>query len=134
MKRTEVVSSRNHCETVRDYQPFCRNPLASARGGCQPFLSGLVAGSFVVASLSHLFGMEKFKPLAKLAAIVSFAMLILAAQAPLADALQPSRAVWELYFRDHFPYSPLGMFIIIWTLYIILKDFLYRGFCLFQKK
>ncbi len=102
---------------------FLENPVWGLPIVIYPFLSGLVAGSFVVASLSHLFGMEKFKPLAKLAAIVSFAMLILAAQAPLADALQPSRAIWELYFRDHFPYSPLGMFIIIWSLYIILMLF-----------
>ncbi|MHB1661466.1 MAG: NrfD/PsrC family molybdoenzyme membrane anchor subunit [bacterium] len=102
---------------------FLENPVWGLPIVIYPFLSGLVAGSFVVASLSHLFGMEKFRPLAKLAAIVSFAMLILAAQAPLADALQPSRAIWELYFRDHFPYSPLGMFIIIWTLYMILMLF-----------
>ena len=109
---------------------FLENPVWGLPIVIYPFLSGLVAGSFVVASLSHLFGMEKFKPLAKLAAIVSFAMLILAAQAPLADALQPSRAVWELYFRDHFPYSPLGMFIIIWTLYMILM--LFEMFYLFR--
>ncbi len=109
---------------------FLENPVWGLPIVIYPFLSGLVAGSFVVASLSHLFGMEKFRPLAKLAAIVSFAMLILAAQAPLADALQPSRAIWELYFRDHFPYSPLGMFIIIWTLYIILM--LFEMFYLFR--
>lgn len=102
---------------------YLENPVWGLPIVIYPFLSGLVAGSFVVASLSHLFGMEKFRPLAKLAAIVSFAMLILAAQAPLADALQPSRAVWELYFRDHFPYSPMGMFIIVWSLYMVLMLF-----------
>ncbi len=88
-----------------------------------PFLSGLVAGSFIIASLSHAFHMKKFEPLAKLAAIVSFAMLLTAALAPLFDALQPSRAIWELYVRDHFPYSPLGVFIVVWSAYVALMLF-----------
>lgn len=85
-----------------------------------PFLSGLVAGSFVIASLSHAFHLKRFEPLAKLAAIVSFAMLLTAALAPFFDALQPSRAMCGLYTRDHFPYSPLGVFIVVWTVYVAL--------------
>ena len=88
-----------------------------------PFLSGLMAGAFVVGALYHLFHVEKLKPISKLALIASFAMLLLAAMAPLADALQPQRAMWELYFRDHFPYSPLAMFIIIWTVFVIVNIF-----------
>ncbi len=88
-----------------------------------PFLSGLMAGAFVIASLSHLFGLKQFNPIAKLAAVSSFGFVLLAAVAPLVDTLQPSRAWWELYARDHFPYSPLGVFIIIWTLYVILMLF-----------
>ena len=95
-----------------------------------PFLSGLLAGSFVVGALYHLFHVEKLKPISKLALISSFAMLLLAAVAPLADALQPSRAIWELYFRDHFPYSPLGMFIIIWTIFAV--TFLFELYFLFR--
>jgi len=96
-----------------------------------PFLSGLLAGSFVVGALYHLFHVEKLKPISKLALIASFAMLLLAAMAPLADALQPSRAIWELYLRDHFPYSPLAMFIIIWTLFVIA--FLFELYYLFRE-
>lgn len=95
-----------------------------------PFLSGLLAGSFVVGALYHLFHIEKLKPISKLALIASFAMLLLAAVAPLADALQPSRAIWELFFRDHFPYSPLGVFIIIWTVFAI--TFLFELYYLFR--
>jgi predicted membrane protein len=97
-----------------------------------PFLSGLLAGSFVVGALYHLFHIEKLKPISKLALIASFAMLLLAAVAPLADALQPSRAIWELYLRDHFPYSPLGMFIIIWTIFVIA--FLFELYYLFREE
>ena len=41
-----------------------------------PFVSGLVAGSFVVASLSHVFKQHKLDKLAPLALIVSFALLL----------------------------------------------------------
>ena len=84
-----------------------------------PFLSGLVAGSFIVGSLSKVFVLSKFEPLAKLSVIVTFAFLVVAALAPLAEAVQRMRW-WELYTRDHIPYSPLGLFIVIWTAYIIL--------------
>lgn len=88
-----------------------------------PFLSGLMAGAFVIDSLAHLFGFKQFEPVAKLAATSSFAMVLIAALAPLVDSLQPAKAPLELYFRDHFPYSPLSVFIIIWTLYVILMCF-----------
>ena len=84
-----------------------------------PYLSGLVAGSFIVGSLSKVFGLKKFEPLAKLSVIVTFAFLIGAALSPLAEAWQRER-FWELITRDHFPYSPLAMFIIIWIAYVIL--------------
>ncbi len=102
---------------------FLETPIWGLPIVIYPFLSGLMAGAFVIDSLSHLFGFKKFDPVAKLAATVSFAMVLLAAFAPLVDALQPSRAMWELYVRDHFPYSPLGVFIVIWTLYVILMLF-----------
>ncbi len=97
-----------------------------------PFLSGLLAGSFVVGALYHLFHVEKLKPVSQISLIASFAMLLIAAIAPLADALQPQRAMWELYLRDHFPYSPLGMFIILWTIFAI--TFLVELYYLFREK
>lgn len=84
-----------------------------------PYISGLVAGSFIVATLSKVFGMKKFEPLAKIGVALTFVFLICAAIAPLAEATMRSRW-WELYTRDHIPYSPLGFFIVIWMLYIIL--------------
>lgn len=84
-----------------------------------PYLSGLVAGSFIVGSLSKVFGAKKFEPMAKLAAIVTLAFLLIAALAPLADARQPSRFL-ELYSRPHVPYAPMGLFTLIWTAYVLL--------------
>lgn len=84
-----------------------------------PFISGLVAGSFVVSSLSHLFGQRRFASLAPLAVLVSLALLVTAPLTVLAHARQPSN-FWELYARGHVPYSPIGDFTVIWTAYVVL--------------
>ena len=36
-----------------------------------PYLTGLVAGAFTVSSLYHVFGMQRFKPVAHLALLTS---------------------------------------------------------------
>lgn len=84
-----------------------------------PFVSGLVAGSFVVASLSHVFRQHKLDKLAPLALIVSFALLLGAPITVLSDARQPVNA-FELFTRPHVPYSPLGDFTVIWLTYVVL--------------
>ncbi|MDA8293166.1 MAG: polysulfide reductase NrfD [Actinomycetota bacterium] len=84
-----------------------------------PFISGLVAGSFIVSSLSHVFHQRRFDALAPLAVLASLALLIAAPVTVLGDARQPSNAL-ELLTRDHLPYSPLSMFIVIWLTYIAL--------------
>ncbi len=44
-----------------------------------PYLTGFVAGAFIVTSLYHLFGRKEFKPIARLAMATSFAFLLVAA-------------------------------------------------------
>jgi Ni/Fe-hydrogenase subunit HybB-like protein len=44
-----------------------------------PYVTGFVAGSFIVTSLYHLFGRQEFKPIARLAMATSFAFLLVAA-------------------------------------------------------
>jgi Ni/Fe-hydrogenase subunit HybB-like protein len=44
-----------------------------------PYVTGFVAGSFIVTSLFHLFGRQEFKPIARLAMATSFAFLLVAA-------------------------------------------------------
>ena len=85
-----------------------------------PFISGLVAGSFVVSSLSHVFGQRKFDALAPLAVLVSLALLVSAPITVLSDARQPHVALTEIFTRDHIPYSPLSMFIVVWLTYVAL--------------
>ena len=87
-----------------------------------PFISGLVAGSFVVASLSSVFGQHHLDKVARLALIVSFAFLLAAPITVLADARQPVNA-YELFTRPHIPWSPLGDFTAIWLSYVVLMLF-----------
>lgn len=93
-----------------------------------PYISGLVAGSFVVSSLSHVFKQKVFDPLAPLAVLVSFALLLAAPLTVLGDARQPTNFL-ELLSRGHWPYSPIAFFILIWMGYIVLMLFeLYFAF------
>ncbi|RIV20904.1 polysulfide reductase [Alicyclobacillaceae bacterium I2511] len=84
-----------------------------------PFISGLIAGSFIVGSLSKIFGQKQYEPLAKLSLLVTLAFILFAPVGPLADSRQPSRW-WELYTRAHIPEAPMGLFTIIWTTYVIV--------------
>ncbi len=43
-----------------------------------PYITGFVAGSFIVTSLYHLFGHQAFRPVARLAMATSFAFLLVA--------------------------------------------------------
>jgi Ni/Fe-hydrogenase subunit HybB-like protein len=84
-----------------------------------PYISGLIAGSFIVGSLSKVFGQKKYEPLTRLSMLVTLAFILFAPVGPLADARQPSR--WfELYTRPHIPDAPMGLFTMIWTAYVIL--------------
>ncbi len=84
-----------------------------------PYISGLVAGSFVVSSLSHVFRQKVFDQLAPLAVLISFALLLAAPLTVLGDARQPTNFL-ELLSRGHWPYSPIAFFILIWLAYIVL--------------
>jgi len=43
-----------------------------------PYITGMVAGAFIVSSFYHVFGMEKLKPIARFALVSSMAFLRLA--------------------------------------------------------
>ena len=43
-----------------------------------PYITGLVAGAFVVSSLYHVFGREELKPVGRFALTASFSFLLVA--------------------------------------------------------
>ncbi|MEW6746972.1 MAG: NrfD/PsrC family molybdoenzyme membrane anchor subunit [Planctomycetota bacterium] len=57
-----------------------------------PYITGLVAGAFIVSSLYHVFGFEKLRPIARFSLVSSF-MFLLFAPIPLLNHLgRPERA------------------------------------------
>jgi Ni/Fe-hydrogenase subunit HybB-like protein len=80
-----------------------------------PFLTGLVAGAFVLSSLYHVFGVKELKDIARFALVLSFALL-LAAPIPLQlHLLQPLRGI-NVLFTPHFT-SAIAAFGIVFLTY-----------------
>jgi Ni/Fe-hydrogenase subunit HybB-like protein len=57
-----------------------------------PYLTGLVAGAFTVSSLYHVFGMERFKPVARFALLTSLCFMMFVPMPLLLHLGHPERA------------------------------------------
>jgi Ni/Fe-hydrogenase subunit HybB-like protein len=95
-----------------------------------PFMTGLVAGAFVLSSLYHVFGVQKLKEIARFALVFSFALLF-AAPMPIMLHLQfPFRGL-EMYMTPHFT-SAIAAFGVVFFAYasIVASEiwFLYRKY------
>lgn len=99
-----------------------------------PFMTGLVAGAFVLSSLYHLFGQKDLEQLAKFSLLFSFALLPVAVL-PLAFHLQhPFRGIHAM-LTPHFT-SAIAAFGIVFTGYFMIVAseiwFVYREFFVAQ--
>jgi Ni/Fe-hydrogenase subunit HybB-like protein len=83
-----------------------------------PYITGLIAGAFVVSGLSHVFKIKEFKPIANFALIAAFSFGLFAAMPLLFHLGQPQRA-FEIYFTPHLT-SAMSIFGYIYTSYLIL--------------
>ena len=93
-----------------------------------PFMTGLVAGSFVLSSLYHVFGIKQLKGIASFALVLCFALLP-AAMLPLLLHLQsPLRGI-NVMMTPHFT-SAIAAFGVVYSTYfaIVASElwFLYR--------
>jgi len=93
-----------------------------------PFMTGLVAGSFVLSSLYHVFGIKQLKGIASFALVLCFALLP-AAMLPLVLHLQsPLRGI-NVLMTPHFT-SAIAAFGVVYSTYfaIVASElwFLYR--------
>lgn len=99
-----------------------------------PFITGLVAGAFVVSSLYHVFGQKDLKPVAKFSLVFSLALLIMAPTPLLFHLTQAFRAYHTL-LTPHF-YSAIAAFNIVYLTYmfIVLVEiwFAYRPYIIEQ--
>jgi predicted membrane protein len=95
-----------------------------------PFLTGLVAGAFVLSSLYHVFGREDLKDMAKFSLVFSLALLIVAPMPLLLHLQQPQRNM-EVMLTPHFT-SAIAAFGMVFSLYmaIVVSEiwFVYRKF------
>ena len=95
-----------------------------------PYMTGLVAGAFVLSSLYHVFGVQKLKEIARYALVFSFALLPVAMMPLLLHLMQPLRGIHVL-MTPHFT-SAISAFGIVFMTYacIVAAEiwFVYRKF------
>lgn len=82
------------------------------------FFIGISAGGIAVASLSHLAGIEKFKPVSRIAEMVAIISLILAMLAIVFDLGRPDR-ILHLFIYPQFN-SPLIWDVFVINIYLVL--------------
>jgi predicted membrane protein len=95
-----------------------------------PYMTGLVAGAFVLSSLYHVFGQKDLKEIAQFSLVFSLALLPVAALPLLLHLQQPTRAM-EPLLTPHFT-SAIAAFGIVFTTYglIVVSEiwFVYRKY------
>ncbi|MEJ2492614.1 MAG: polysulfide reductase NrfD [Desulfuromonadales bacterium] len=95
-----------------------------------PYMTGLVAGAFVLSSLYHVFGVEKLKEIARYALVFSFALLPVAMLPLLLHLMQPLRGI-HVMMTPHFT-SAISAFGIVFMTYAFIVGaeiwFVYRKF------
>jgi len=95
-----------------------------------PYMSGLVAGAFVLSSLYHVFDQKGLKDIAQFSLVFSLALLPVAALPLLLHLQQPTRAM-EPLLTPHFT-SAIAAFGIVFTTYalIVVSEiwFVYRKY------
>jgi Ni/Fe-hydrogenase subunit HybB-like protein len=79
-----------------------------------PFMTGLVAGAFVLSSLYHVFGRQELKDMARFSLLFSFALLI-AAPMPLMFHLQQPLRGLNVFFTPHFTSAIAAFGIVFFT-------------------
>ena len=85
-----------------------------------PFLTGLVAGAFILASLERVFNVEAVRPTYRLALLTALAFLLVAPLPLQLHLGHPERSL-EMYFTPHLS-SAMAMFgfVYLWYLMVVL--------------
>lgn len=83
-----------------------------------PYITGLVAGAFIVSSLYHVFGFEHLRPVARFSLVSSFAFLLFAAVPLLNHLGRPERA-FNIMITPNF-HSAMSGFGFVYNFYALL--------------
>ena len=99
-----------------------------------PYITGLVAGAFVLSSFYHVFGVKELKPVARFSLLFSLALLIMAPTPLLFHLTQPQRN-YEMLLTPHF-YSAIASFTVVYLTYMFIVVYeiwvAYRPFIIAQ--
>lgn len=93
-----------------------------------PFMTGLVAGAFVLSSLYHVFGIKELKEIARFALVFSFALLFAAPMPIMLHLQHPFRGI-HVMMTPHFTSAIAAFGIVFFTYGAIVASelwFLYR--------
>ena len=94
-----------------------------------PYITGCVAGAFIVSSLFHVFGLKQLEPISRFSLVSSFAFLLFAALPLLNHLGRPERA-FNIMITPHFTsaMSGFGFVYLGYTIIVILEVwFQYRA-------
>lgn len=80
-----------------------------------PFMTGLVAGAFVLSSLYHVFGVTRLKEIARFSLVFSFSLLLVAPLPLIFHLQQPLRSL-NVFLTPHFT-SAIAAFGIVFSAY-----------------
>src|SRR3989338_6230071 len=83
-----------------------------------PYLTGLVAGAFILASLERVFNVKALFPVYRLSLLTALAFLIVAPLPLLAHLGHPERAL-EMFLTPHLT-SAMAMFGFVYALYFLM--------------
>ncbi len=83
-----------------------------------PYITGIVAGAFIVSSLYHVFGVKDLKPISRYSLIFALAFLLCATWPLLLHLGHPERA-FNMFLTPN-PTSAMAGFGYIYTAYLIL--------------
>ena len=83
------------------------------------YITGLVAGAFVISSLYHVFGIKSLRPVAQFSLVASLAFLLVAPLPLLFHAGRPERAPINMLFTPNFT-SAMAGFGFIWFGYLVI--------------
>jgi len=83
-----------------------------------PYITGLVAGAFIVSALYHVFGLTKLKPVARFSLLTALAFLLVAPLPLVIHLGRPERAL-EMFLRPNLV-SAMSGFGYIWMTYLLL--------------
>ncbi len=103
------------------------------------WFTGSSAAAFIISSFAHVFGWKKYKPIAGVALLMAFVLLVAAPLNLIDDLRQPGRVLnFFMYGWENFPTSPMKWGVLLLIAYPVLIFFeaqaLYRPYFVKQAK